>query len=818
LNIALDIGSVELKAAVQRDDGLLVGQVKKPIRGRLRPCLMSVLEEAKRLAAGDRCRVAAVTGGRSSRYAEVLRIPSISTIMAAYHGTLAVVPAAGAVLELGGEHSSFIAFGPAERGVQRGIERVEGNSSCSAGTGAFLEQEAHRFGLSVNELGRLAVESSREVRIAGRCAVFAKTDLVHKHQSGIPIGDLAYALCLGIARSITSELVGSEPFELPLAVIGGVASNPGMLRALRETLDCADEDLCVPEDPSIVSAIGALVAVCGAGSEGVAVDQALQRLAAAEAPTRTVTLPPLSSRIGRRSRKRAGRTRSLERPGSAELIGIDIGSTSTNIAWLGVDGALKEAKTVPTRGDPLAAAIDLLRGLEIDGENTVHRVVGVTGSGRRFVAEMIGADFAVNEITAHAAGCVHFFPEADTVFDIGGQDSKFIRLEEQSVVGFEMNKVCSAGTGSFLEEMSTLLGLNICEQFEREALGSRSPIELGERCTVFMGSEIARRLQDGCAREDLAAGLAYAVVRNYLTRVVGRHKVGDRVVFQGGVAANRAVVETLRSTLARDIIVHPFNAVAGAIGVALLAGRHVEAPSRFHGVESLDASAVRTKSFSCPKCDNHCTVHVTRGPSKQRFFAGGLCDRYEGRGRTDRPNSRLDLFEERDRIIGQWIGGADAGTDGAVGIPRAMMFHDQLPFWTAFLGELGIAYVLSGETTASTVETGRSVSRRGSCLPLAIAYGHVKALVDSGVRRILVPSIASLSDRTVPGRMNHACPSVQGWPYTTRALVDVDLEILAPPPRHERIPRRDDTARHGGAHDHRQSTAGGPARQIVYGR
>jgi hypothetical protein len=218
-----------------------------------------------------------------------------------------------------------------------------------------------------------------------------------------------------------------------------------------------------------------------------------------------------------------------------------------------------------------------------------------------------------------------------------------------------MNKVCSAGTGSFLEEMATLLGLDIVGAFGEEALRSRAPIELGDRCTVFMGSEIARRLQEGCAREDLAAGLAYAVVRNYLGRVVGRHPRGTHSIFQGGVAGNAAVLAALRNVLGRDVTVHPFNEAAGAIGVALLAARHVKGPSRFRSAGGLDLSRVRTRSFSCSRCSNRCTVHITRGRSGRRFFAGGLCDRYEGRGDGKRSAARPDLFAERDEAAARWM-------------------------------------------------------------------------------------------------------------------------------------------------------------------
>ena len=786
LHAALDLGSTAIKAVALRG-GVVAAQVSRPIRGRLQPCLAGVLEELSRALPEARCMLVAVTGNRAGAYAEFLGVTHVNPIVATCRGVGHLAPEAGAALELGGEHSTFLRFGPPTETGNRALEDFAVNGACSAGTGAFLEQEAHRFGLSIEEFARRAATSQRSVSIAGRCAVFAKTDLVHKHQNGIPLDDLAYALCLAIAQSLAREVIGAQTPPRPLALVGGVAANGGVRRAVIETLGLDQGELVVPNEHALVGAIGAIIAARDLPTRS--------KLPLAEALARVRTsAPPASPRVvlsplapdGPPPAPHVGKPEpSARQPMSGGTLGIDIGSTSTNLAWLAPEGTVRYTHSVPTRGDPLAAAAAVLRALEERHGVVSPAAVGVTGSGRRFVAELIGADFAVNEITAHAAGCARYLPDADTVFDIGGQDAKYIRLEHGAVIGFEMNKVCSAGTGSFLEEMATVLGLDIVGEFEHEALRSRAPIELGERCTVFMASEIARRLQEGCAREDLAAGLAYAVVRNYLGRVVGRHRPGRRIVFQGGVAANGAVVAALRMVLGHDVTVHPFNHAAGAIGVGLLAAEQVCGPSRFQGLRERDLSRIRTRSFSCPQCSNRCTVHVTRGPSRRRFFAGGLCDRYDGRGEVDRGNGgrsaeRLDLFAEREAAATRWVAEASPGDEGAVGIPRALLFLEQLPFWTTFLNHLGVPYVLSPPTTRPTLERGMVLARHDVCLPLTVAYGHVDALVTAGLRRILLPSVASLEHGTVAERLDHVCPAVQGWPYTTRALLPKGVEYLIP--------------------------------------
>ena len=191
----------------------------------------------------------------------------------------------------------------------------------------------------------------------------------------------------------------------------------------------------------------------------------------------------------------------LSFPGHEDVfIGIDIGSTTTNLVCLNSSGDILFEHSLPTKGQALPAVFQALGLLHRQWGDFSPRGVGITGSGRRLVAEIIGADVVVNEIMAHAEGGLSHYPDVDTIFDIGGQDSKFISLHEGSIVAFEMNKICSAGTGSFLEEMSEMLGLDIRRDFAREALSSSNPIDLGERCTVFMGSEITRKLQEGCSR------------------------------------------------------------------------------------------------------------------------------------------------------------------------------------------------------------------------------------------------------------------------------------------------------------------------------
>ena len=173
------------------------------------------------------------------------------------------------------------------------------------------------------------------------------------------------------------------------------------------------------------------------------------------------------------------------------------------------------------------------------------------------------------------------------------------------VVDFEMNHACAAGTGSFLEEQAERLGIRIKEQFGRLALESRDPVRLGERCTVFMESDLVGYQQQRVPTEDLVAGLSYSIVNNYMNRVVGNRRVGKRIFFQGGTAFNRGVLAAFEQVTGHEITVPPHHEVTGAIGAALLALRHQHhgdcSTSNFGGFELADTE-YKVRSFKCVAC------------------------------------------------------------------------------------------------------------------------------------------------------------------------------------------------------------------------
>lgn len=312
-------------------------------------------------------------------------------------------------------------------------------------------------------------------------------------------------------------------------------------------------------------------------------------------------------------------------------LGIDVGSVTTKFAVLDKDDNLVTSLYMLTQGKPITAVQqglnDILQQLPRD-----VRICGVatTGSARYLSGVIIGADLVKNEITSHAVATLHYVPQAQTIIEIGGQDSKLIIIRDGVVIGFAMNTVCAAGTGSFLDHQALRLNMAI-EEFSEKALQSRSPVRIAGRCTVFAESDMIHKQQMGHRLEDILYGLSQALVRNYLNNVGLGKDIRPPVVFQGGVAYNRAIVRAFEEELGTEIIVPPHNGVMGAIGAALLV--HEEMQNGYRGSNfkgfSICENRYDSSSFECEACPNLCEIAQISNNGKVLARWGGRCDLWE---------------------------------------------------------------------------------------------------------------------------------------------------------------------------------------------
>ncbi len=766
----IDIGSSHVKVAVLDERGSVVVTMTRPAQGRPLPTLSEMLGKVEQRLPSSTVALA-VTGVGKELLCSLVEAPPENELLAAARAATHLCPDVVSLIEVGAQFTKWVQLESPSSADGAAIADYDMNELCAAGSGAFLEEQAARLQVSIAELGELAAPAPRGATIAGRCSVFAKSDMIHLQQKGTPLAEIAYGLCLALARNFVATVLAGRTLPVPVALIGGAMANPGLVRAFRQVLRLDPTVAQVPPHFAFFPAIGTALAVRANGAPRLRISSLRRRLQwqTAEVESQLNRLPPLA----RPSLMTLQEPQETHERKKRVFLGVDVGSVSTNLVLIDQEGQVVAGAYLPTRGRPLEAIQQGLAQLrERGGQEVEVLAVGTTGSGRHLAARFIGADVVKNEITAQMTSTLFYFPEADTVFEIGGQDSKYISLQDGRVADFTMNKICAAGTGSFLEEQAQRLGINIIDEFAALAFASARPLDLGSRCTVFMDAEVAHSQAAGVPLPDLAAGLAYSIARNYLEKVVGNRRIGNFIVFQGGVASNAAVVAAMSSLLGKEIRVHPYNRISGAIGATLLAQRFYRQnprPSAFRGMHQCQDYTI--SSFECGHCPNRCQVNRIHLGAEVVHF-GDTCERYTSRETRSAAGASVpDLCAEYSALAELYLP-SETGVRARVGLPRASLFHELLPFWATLFAAIRYQPVLSGKSSPLFLARATAVLPSESCLPVKMTFGRVLDLVDKGVDLVVLPSIVELPPtETVQEDQSHACLYTQALPYMVSAAV-----------------------------------------------
>ena len=813
VRLGIDVGAISVKGALvlpkEQADALLAQDgarqalrvvacpardgaavlVARPRRTRGRPleAVRELLDELTAHVAPERVTHLALTGSGSRLTAQALGAATCNEFQATVRAIDLLHHDVRTVFEMGGEASRYIRCEPDPASGALGILDYSTNGDCAAGTGAFLDQQASRLQFAVEDIGQIVARTERAAQIAGRCSVFAKSDMIHAQQKGFAPPEVLRGLCDAVARNFKTAVVRGRTPQPPVALLGGVSANTAVVRALREVFELGESELFVPAAAESLGAVGAalLAEQCGAlGAGGLA--GRLARLRAATQGDGYVfpTMAPLSMARVTLLRNRVKPYRfPTDRAGVDAYLGLDIGSVGTKLVLIDEHGDVIYSIFTRTEGRPIEVVARCLREAEeAVGWGVRVRAVGTTGSGRELIGELVGADSINDEITAHKTGAVFIADRLldgrrpDTIFEIGGQDSKYISLQpegrgssETIVVDFTMNEACAAGTGSFLEERAEELGVSIRDEFSELAFRSRGPLRLGERCTVFMERDVNTYMQRGAKLEDIIAGLAYSIAYNYINRVVRGRRIGECIFFQGGTAYNDAVAAAFSMITGKEIIVPPHNAVLGAIGAALLARDKVRttgAATRFRGYD-LEQVEYTLREFTCQGCSNVCSIQEFNVQGEKTFWGDKCSDRYRKKAKTDRKPVIPDLIALHHELLY-----ADDGPDpqrplATVGIPLAMYTYDLLPLWRRFFRDCGFRVVTSRPTTRRLVQMGLDSVVAEPCFPVIVAHGHVADLVAQRVDYIWLPNILT-SATAEPREQGYVCPWGQTLPFVVR--------------------------------------------------
>jgi len=672
------------------------------------------------------------------------------------------------ILNVGGEKFALIEFD--EDG---NYLNMKSNTSCAAGTGGFLDQQAKRLNLeSSAELSAKALANTGEIpKIASRCSVFAKTDIIHSQQEGYSLDEICDGLSLGLANNIADTLISGSTEYSPMVFSGGVARNKSVVTHLEKVIG---HKLEVHEYSHLFGAIGVIQLLLE--------DKSFKTVNFSKEMVHTISnlkrdyfYEPLELKLsdypdfdglehyeysmpGNISDVEVDIYQELKHGISMDVfMGIDIGSTSTKAIIIDSDFLPVAGFYTRTSGDPIVAAQAIFEACNSYIENKSikfnFKSVGSTGSGRKFIGKLIGADTILDEISAHARAAVDLDPDIDTIIEIGGQDAKFTTLRKGVVTFSQMNTVCAAGTGSFIEEQALKLGVPLSE-YASLAEGARAPLA-SDRCTVFMERDINHYLNKNYGIDEILATVLYSVRENYLQKVATEGNIGNRVFFQGATAKNKALVAAFEQKLKKPIFVSKYCHLTGALGSAITAAEEQIGVSTFRGL-GIYKDNIPVRSETCNLCRNNCRIRVATVKNEDVAY-GFLCGRDYKTKKYVKKEKALSLLNVRRKTLAPLKLKEIVNSEfPVVGIPGGLQIFEEIPLWEKFFHTLGIKTVTS-EFLPNVISNGKKLAGAEFCAPMSAFYGHVDGLVDNSDIIFLPIHIEDKKDEKNHSRVRKFC-------------------------------------------------------------
>ncbi|GHV76332.1 2-hydroxyglutaryl-CoA dehydratase [Spirochaetia bacterium] len=688
---------------------------------------------------------------------------------------------ADAVVSMGGE--DLVVYSLDKNG--KIINNFSGNK-CASGTGEFLKQQLARMDMKLEDINKVS-DDAKVYALSTRCSVFMKSDCTHRlNKREATKDDIVLSLSDVMAVKVIDFLKRAKIRSGRVVLAGGITLNRHIIRFIREK--APHIEFIIPPTASVFEALGAAVLAPQSGSPLPGVEQLLK---------------PNEIRFGALSALKdwTGKVKTFDKPdgkvqaGRRYILGVDGGSTTTKACLVDAEtDEIVASHYGRTHGDPVKALKECLgiiqeKVVADTGSKQVDiRLVSTTGSSREILGVFLETPGVYNEIIAHAVGTTYFDPEVETIFEIGGQDAKYVLLKNGVPIDYAMNEACSAGTGSFLEESASGdLSIHSAKDIGPIALNADAPLKFGEHCSAFINSDIRKAVQQGATKENITAGIIGSIVANYLNRVVGNRTIGGKIFLQGGVAKNVAVPLAFAMMLDKEILVPPSPELMGCFGVALLAKRKNADGLLDEKPVVIDDLLTRVigyeRVFTCQSCDNRCPIQVLTvgGESGRKYMFGGRCNKYTNMRKKVKDVPVFDYVEKRQKLLFEECAApvsseASYKRSFVVGIPRAFSVHTLYPLYSWFFHELGIRTFLSTEVAHAGLARAESTY----CFPAEIAHGAVQDCLDKGADYVLLPHFRDMPSYDEKVHANF-CPITQALPYyIEKAFPDVDKKKFLP--------------------------------------
>ncbi|MDR3304106.1 MAG: acyl-CoA dehydratase activase [Treponema sp.] len=810
IQLGVDVGSTTVKvAALDAQSGDLLCSRYVRHNARQTETVHALLQELFPRFPDAAFRIA-VCGSGGKTIAELIHAPYIQEVVANAIAVRKRFPHARVAVELGGQDAKIIFFYHDEATGRLLASDMRMNGSCAGGTGAFIDEVAHLLKTPVEEFEALAAAGTHVYDISGRCGVFAKTDIQPLLNQGCRREDIALSTFHAIVKQTIGGLAQGLEFKPPIIFEGGpLTFNPTLIRVFAERLNLREADIIRPQQAETIVALGAACSLDELFAEAAPHNPA-ETLAALAAYREKLAVndAPQCRFFDSADERRAFDERHRVPPPPPAIcagetlrayLGVDSGSTTTKFVLLAEDERVADSFYAANHGEPLTvlqqALVELDEKYRRDGVTLEIVAAGSTGYGEMLVAQALGADYHTVETVCHAAAALKYAPGASFILDIGGQDMKAISIVRDVVTGITLNEACSAGCGSFLENFAQSLAIPV-EEIAAAAFNARNPAVLGSRCTVFMNSCIITEQKNGKWGDDLMAGLCRSIIENVFTKVVRLSNfsaLGDTIIAQGGTFKNDAVLRALEQYTGKTIVRAPYPGEMGAIGVALLTKKRVEAlrrsgvgfVSRFIGLSSIKELSWRQRSdYTCGFCANHCRRTLITFSTGEGYVTGNRCERGEVIGadddagvreRVQRVSAKIravpDLMNTRAELLFRPRDTTPVSPPKhiVIGLPRSLEFWDSMPFWTSFFHALGFETRLSRASNRALFEQGLPfVSSDTVCFPAKLVHGHIRDLKEQGVDRIFMPMIIRMPSENADPLSDYVCAVVKGYPLVVK--------------------------------------------------
>ena len=765
IHMGLDVGSTTVKLVVLDDNYNILYSTYRRHFSDVKKTVKEVINECYKTFKYDSVTVA-VTGSGGISIHELLEIDFIQEVVAGTEAINHYIPQTDVAIELGGEDSKITYL--------KGSVEQRMNSICAGGTGAFIDQMASLLKTDASGLNEMAKDYKKVYPIASRCGVFAKTDIQALINQGASKSDIAISVFQSVVNQTISNLACGRPIRGNVAFLGGPLYFLPMLKErFIKTLELGEDEAISPENSQIFVALGAALS---SFNSDIMPFMELYKRANDKKEVKlkeSDLLEPLFkddrelSDFRTRHKVKDFKNRDLSTYEGPMYLGIDSGSTTSKVLLLSQDNEILYSFYGSNKGNPLEIVIENLKNIyHIKNDKAYIASSGCTGYGEDFLKAALNLDFGEVETIAHFRAAKYFDPDVDFILDIGGQDMKSMKIRNGVIESILLNEACSSGCGSFLETFAQSVKMTP-RDFSEAALQSRKPVDLGSRCTVFMNSNVKQAQKEGAGVEDIAAGLAYSVIKNAIQKVIkirDPKELGTNIVVQGGTFLSDAVLRSFEKITGVNVT-RPSNAgLMGALGMALISKEKSLGKSNIISSEDLDKFTYKTISTNCRQCTNQCALSVNVFSNGKRYIMGNRCERGAGIIKSE-DDTLPNLYEYKyKRLFNYESLDESKAKRGIVGIPRVLNMYENYPFWHTFFTSLGFKVVTSGKSTRELYEKGiESITSETACYPAKITHGHIEDLIEQGVKFIFYPAVfyEEKQFETADNTLN--CPVVAGY-------------------------------------------------------